>query len=66
MSARLKPADPDAGALDEAAQGVVHQAKDRRCLTCRTTFASEWSGERVCPRCKTKSGWRGGYRLSSF
>lgn len=34
--------------------------KMRQCLTCQGAFQSEWSGERVCRRCKTKSGWRQG------
>ena len=38
------------------------QAKERPCLKCREPFKSEWWGERVCPRCKTKSAWREGAR----
>ena len=37
------------------------QQKTRRCLKCRTPFASEWSGERVCPKCKTTRAWREGW-----
>lgn len=34
------------------------QSKIRRCLKCRQPFASAWSGERVCPKCKASSAWR--------
>jgi hypothetical protein len=32
----------------------------RRCLACLSLFDSEWAGERICPHCKKKSGWREG------
>ncbi len=35
-------------------------AKVRACLRCRTTFHSEWAGERVCSRCKGTTAWRSG------
>jgi hypothetical protein len=34
--------------------------KERKCLICKTAFASAWSGERICRRCKSTSAWRGG------
>lgn len=34
--------------------------KSRCCLKCQSTFESEWNGERLCRRCKSKSGWRQG------
>jgi len=34
--------------------------KVRQCLRCKSRFASEWSGERVCPRCKSSNAWRSG------
>lgn len=34
--------------------------KLRNCLRCRAEFQSEWSGERVCRRCKGTSSWRNG------
>ncbi len=34
--------------------------KGRDCLMCRESFLSTWAGERVCPKCKTKSAWREG------
>ena len=39
--------------------------KLRHCLSCQSEFESEWSGERVCPRCKRKSAWRAGAARSS-
>jgi hypothetical protein len=32
----------------------------RLCLRCRTSFESEWSGERICRRCKSTTSWRNG------
>lgn len=32
--------------------------QERRCLRCNTPFWSEWSGERICRRCKATSAWR--------
>lgn len=32
----------------------------RRCLGCLAMFESEWAGERICRRCKTKAHWRTG------
>ena len=42
--------------------GVAHPSsfKNRRCLRCKTQFESEWSGERICPKCKGSSAWRNG------
>jgi hypothetical protein len=37
----------------------------RQCLRCNTTFPSEWSGERVCSRCKRSNAWRSGTPLTS-
>jgi len=34
--------------------------KTRRCLMCGDSFQSEWSGERVCKKCKSTSTWRTG------
>lgn len=34
--------------------------KTRPCLVCKTPFPSEWSGERVCRRCKSGKAWRSG------
>jgi hypothetical protein len=34
--------------------------KPRPCLRCGTSFHSEWSGERICPRCKTSTAWKTG------
>ncbi len=32
----------------------------RLCLRCRTSFESEWSGDRICRRCKSTTSWRNG------
>ena len=34
--------------------------KSRKCLMCKSAFSSEWSGERICPRCKGKNAWKNG------
>ena len=36
------------------------EPKTRPCLVCKTPFQSEWSGERVCRRCKSGKIWRSG------
>lgn len=33
-------------------------AKSRKCLMCSTAFDSDWSGERICRKCKSSSTWR--------
>ncbi len=35
--------------------------KTRKCLVCEAPFLSEWAGERVCQKCKSKSSWRSGF-----
>lgn len=32
--------------------------KLRKCLKCDEPFRSEHIGERICPKCKEKTGWR--------
>ena len=32
----------------------------RKCLKCSSAFHSEWSGERICRKCKGSSHWRSG------
>ncbi len=34
--------------------------KVRYCLLCEARFQSAWSGEPICPRCKSKAAWRKG------
>jgi hypothetical protein len=34
--------------------------KLRRCLMCWESFLSEWSGERICHKCRARAAWRGG------
>ena len=36
------------------------EAKERRCLMCKDTFHSEWSGDRICKRCRQTAAWRQG------
>jgi hypothetical protein len=36
--------------------------KVRTCLSCLHPFDSSWAGERICPKCKSSSGWRSGTR----
>ncbi|MEE8332925.1 MAG: hypothetical protein V3R85_03675 [Alphaproteobacteria bacterium] len=39
---------------------IPYKPKKRDCLMCGDGFDSEWSGERVCKRCKSNDGWRNG------
>jgi len=39
--------------------------KVRQCLRCQATFHSEWSGERICSRCKSSNAWRNGVPIGS-
>lgn len=41
-------------------QPVWDVPKVRQCLSCEAKFHSEWSGERICPRCKSTAAWRKG------
>jgi hypothetical protein len=34
--------------------------KVRRCLMCWADFLSQWSGERICAKCRARSAWRSG------
>ncbi len=34
--------------------------KVRNCLSCLRPFTSEWAGERICRKCKSRPSWRGG------
>ena len=38
------------------------QRRSRACLTCQARFESEWYGERICKRCKSRAGMRQGKR----
>ena len=57
-------ADPgDYDDADLAATGPApSQRRARACLTCQATFESEWYGERICRRCKSRAGIRQGKR----
>jgi len=45
---------------DQEPAARVETPKTRRCLMCCEPFGSEWSGERLCKRCKTSAQWRSG------
>jgi hypothetical protein len=34
--------------------------RKRKCLMCKEDFQSEWSGERICQKCKKTAAWRSG------
>lgn len=36
----------------------VAEPKTRLCLRCKAPFQSQWSGERICRRCKSAKIWR--------
>jgi hypothetical protein len=65
MPEKRTPADVDLsgsepvseGTCDGGAGGVV---KIRSCLRCDERFESNWSGERICHRCKISPTWRNG------
>jgi len=46
--------------LDQPLRRTDDVARTRDCLTCRSPFESEWSGERICRRCKSHRSWRSG------
>lgn len=48
------------------AQSAWDVPKKRPCLRCKSDFASQWSGERVCPRCKTSRAWKSGEQARAF
>lgn len=41
--------------VEQAASDVP---KRRNCLRCKSSFKSEWSGERICAKCKVAKSWR--------
>ena len=45
----------------EAEPEVARVRKKRQCLLCLVPFESEWSGERICQKCKSRSIWREGH-----
>ncbi len=56
MSKYSKPRRDEGGGVP----GHKIEAKERRCLMCHDTFHSEWSGERICKRCRQTAAWRQG------
>ena len=45
---------------ETAAENKKFELKTRICLMCRNVFESEWSGERICRKCKSTERWRQG------
>lgn len=43
----------------------VYEKKARKCLMCRQSFKSSWSGERVCSNCKQTQAWSDGAGLAA-
>ena len=41
---------------------IAPSCKERHCLMCQTKFISQWRGERVCQKCKSRGVWREGDR----
>lgn len=49
----------DAPETDTPLERPSHDVpKPRRCLRCETPFVSEWSGNRVCSRCRSSGTWK--------
>jgi hypothetical protein len=44
----------------ELGRDVARIQKLRRCLMCWADFLSQWSGERICAKCRARSVWRSG------
>lgn len=58
---KLRTDSGDGEGPDQEEAGQASAApKQRRCLSCRAEFSSEWVGERVCRRCKQGPRWRDG------
>lgn len=45
------------GAQNKATAAASATAKQRKCLSCDVTFLSEWSGHRVCDKCRRTSAF---------
>jgi hypothetical protein len=56
----VEPLDEDADGELVAESGNARVRKPRRCLMCSESFISEWSGERICNKCRSRAVWRGG------
>ena len=52
--------------LDDPVESLpaISRPQRRNCLRCREVFDSEWSGERICSRCKSSTAWRSGTPLA--
>jgi hypothetical protein len=44
----------------DRARRISDVPRARLCMRCSTRFESEWSGERICRRCKSTTSWRNG------
>jgi hypothetical protein len=45
----------------DTATNVALVRRQRQCLMCHGRFSSEWSGERICPKCRGGAAWRQGF-----
>ncbi len=43
---------------ERAGRAPEDETRTRNCLRCKAEFRSGWSGERICPRCKSSRTWR--------
>lgn len=46
--------------LDIGQRNPEDKPKVRSCLLCKDKFESQWSGERICKRCKNTAAWKSG------
>lgn len=61
LGSRADALEPEASKVVSYARTEPERADEPRtrpCLVCKTPFKSQWSGERVCRRCKTAKIWR--------
>ncbi len=54
------------GPVERDSEHAWDVPKVRKCLTCKAPFESEWSGERICARCKNTAAWKSGTGAGSF
>lgn len=52
-------ADPEQS-VNDSARRISDVPRARLCLRCGSDFESEWSGERICRRCKSTASWHNG------
>jgi DnaJ-class molecular chaperone len=39
-------------------QAAASDGVKRTCMMCKEAFVSEWSGERICKRCRGSGAWK--------